>query len=148
VTESTIGQLDRFVKAPRPGDGSRFTIEVAFGRKSNSFLFCWRGACRVVFLSMVFFYGLSIAFAARPALAVNCSLPVCIKECARLGGGTQCSGWCDKSRKVCGLPALPVIAPLRHAERPSMSDCRGKAAPNSQRFPNSDHLVAAVRRTA
>jgi hypothetical protein len=47
-------------------------------------------------LSAVFVYGLSVAFA-PPALAVNCSLPVCLKECARMGGGTQCSSWCDKT---------------------------------------------------
>jgi hypothetical protein len=51
----------------------------------------------LVFLFMVFFYGLSIAVAPRPALAVNCSYPVCLKECARMAGGTQCSNWCDKT---------------------------------------------------
>jgi hypothetical protein len=49
----------------------------------------------LAFVSTVLLYGLSVAFA--PALAVNCSLPVCLKECARMGGGAQCSSWCDKT---------------------------------------------------
>jgi hypothetical protein len=88
-------------------------MEVAFGGKSNSFLFllegCMSRRLSLAFLSMVFFYGLSIAFAPRPALAVNCSLPVCIKECGRMGGGTQCSSWCDKTL----------------AQRRSSGECKG-----------------------
>jgi hypothetical protein len=60
------------------------------------------------FLSALFIFGLSAAFA-PPALAVNCSLPVCLKECARMAGGTQCSSWCDKTL----------------AERRSSGQCKG-----------------------
>jgi hypothetical protein len=67
----------------------------------------------LAFLSMLLVYGLAVVFA-PPALAVNCSLPVCLKECARMAGGTQCSSWCDKTL----------------AERRSSGQCKGSVKPN------------------
>jgi hypothetical protein len=61
-----------------------------------------------ILLSAMFVYVLSV-ISAPPALAVNCSYPVCLKECARMAGGTQCSSWCDKTL----------------AERRSSGQCKG-----------------------
>jgi hypothetical protein len=61
-------------------------------------------------LSMVFFYGLSIAFAPQPALAANCDVSACIGKCEKrgpnFGTGHGCTSWCLQTmeeRKKKGL---------------------------------------------
>jgi hypothetical protein len=52
----------------------------------------------LAFLSMVFVYGLSIVFAPRPALAVNCDVSACISACQKrgpqFGAGQACTSGC------------------------------------------------------
>ena len=52
----------------------------------------------LAFLSMVFVYGLSIFFAPRPALAVNCDVNACISTCQKrgpnFGAGQGCTSLC------------------------------------------------------
>jgi hypothetical protein len=52
----------------------------------------------LAFLSIVFVYGLSIVFAPRPALAVNCDVNTCINICSKGKVGTaiqSCNSWCQ-----------------------------------------------------
>ena len=49
----------------------------------------------IAFLSAMFVYGLSVAFAPS-ALAVNCSAAACIDACSKKCGtpGCGCASWC------------------------------------------------------
>jgi hypothetical protein len=62
------------------------------------------------FMFAALVYGLSIFFAPRPALAVNCDLNACISICSKGKVGTaltSCNSWCQitiqerKNKKQC-----------------------------------------------